>query len=101
MLKSVVLVPDVEAYRWLMICARHCAMRRYEVVAVVHAWVDAMRIIRDGRATVLVAGQHDHLFADGSPRVEIVAEHNEPTPLTPARRRPVRRSRDRRPATKP
>lgn len=101
MLKSVVLVPDAEAYRWLMICGQYCAARRYEVVAVVHAWAEAIRIIKDGRATVLVAGRHDHLPPDRSPRVEIVAEHNEPTSVQPSRRRPVRRNRDRRPAAKP
>jgi len=101
MLKSVVLLPDVEAHRWLMICGQYCTAHHYEIVAVVHVWADAIRMIRDGRATVLVAGRHDHLPPDRSPRVEIVVEHNEPTSTSPSRRRPVRRNRDRRPATKP
>lgn len=100
MFKSVVLLPDVEAHRWMMICAQYCEARHYEIVAVVHAWADAIRMIKDGRATVLVAGRHDHLPPDRSPRVEIVVEQNEPTSTRPERRRPVRRTRDRRPATR-
>jgi len=101
MLKSIVLLPDAEAHRWLMICAQYCAARRYEIVAVVHAWADAMRLIKDGRATVLVAGRHDHLPPDRSPRLEIVVEQTEPTSTPQERRRPVRCNRERRPVTKP
>lgn len=101
MLKTVVFIPDSETQRWLTVCAQYCAVRHYQVVAVVSAWVDAVRMVVDGRATVLVAGRRDHLPPDRSPRLEIVVEQTEPTPVRPSRRRPVRRDPGRRPANKP
>lgn len=99
---AIVLIPYADTQRWMMICAQYCAIRHYEIVAVVHAWVDAWQMIVDGRATVLVTGQRDHLPAGREPRLEVVTEHqNEPTSTPLNRRRPVRRTRDRRPANKP
>lgn len=102
MIQSIVFLPHNvnDAHRWVMACAQYCAMRRYEVVAVVHTWADAIKIIREGRATVLVTGRHDHLPPDRVPRVEIVTEQQHVTAVPPSRRRPVRRDRGHRPATK-
>lgn len=101
MLKSIVFIPDADSHRWMMACAQYCAVRHYEIVAVVHAWADAIRMIQDGRATVLVTGRPDHLPPDRMPRVEFVADDNKPTVVSSAHRRPIRRPRGARPPSAP
>lgn len=90
MLRSIVLLPaDLTAQRWLMVCAEYCALRSYEVVAVVSTWRDAWKLVHQGRATVLVIGRRDHLPPGFEPRLEVVTEQT--TPTAPGRRRPQRR----------
>ena len=88
MLRSIVFLPATDPHirQWLLVCAEYCALRRYEIVAVVHVWADVVRLIADGRASRIIAGRRDHL-----PEIEIVTEQT--TPEVAARRRPTRRVR--------
>lgn len=90
MIRSIVFLPNHVDSQWMQVCAAYCTAHRYEIVAVVHRWRDAMRLMDDGLATVLVTGRPDHLPPDREPRIEVVTEH-QPEPESSARRRPKRR----------
>lgn len=89
MIRSIVFVPTHDLH-WMRVCAAYCAAHSYEIIAVAHRWRDAVKLINEGRATVLVAGRHDHLPQDREPRIEIVTDQ-QTTPVADARRRPKRR----------
>ncbi|PZG07928.1 hypothetical protein C1I95_30475 [Micromonospora craterilacus] len=46
----------------------------YAFVGVVRTWEDALRLIRDGRAHVVVVASRSHLPHDRRPRIEAVAD---------------------------
>lgn len=60
---------------WMDTCAQYTARHGYQVIAVVSAWADAMRLARLHSA-VVVAGRREHLPADRLPRLEIVVEES-------------------------
>ena len=92
MIRSIVFLPTEisDTHRWVMTCAQYCASRRYEVVAVVHAWPDVIKYLAEGRATVLVIGTRRHLPVGREPRLEVVTEQHT-VQESSARRRPKRR----------
>lgn len=79
------------AQRWRDICAEHCQRRGYNVVAVVSAWEDAIQMMHDGVA-VIVVGHRDHLPAHRRPRLEAVTDPQAAQSRS-SQRRPQRRQR--------
>lgn len=60
---------DVHAAR----CLDYCGTMRYKVAGLVCGdWAAALRMIKDGLATVIVVSSPAHLEADREPRIEIV-----------------------------
>lgn len=76
---------------WMDTCAQYTARHGYQVIAVVSAWADAMRLARLHSA-VVVAGRREHLPADRLPRLEIVVEEGDTPTNLPMRHRPRRTS---------
>lgn len=61
------LLPDADR------CIRHCLSRGYHVVGIVKDnWAEAMRMLHDGRAEVLVVADEQHLDPERAPRIEVV-----------------------------
>lgn len=89
-LAAVVLVPPgiQGSGLWTDACAEHVQKRGYRLAAVCSAWADAMRMIFDGIADVIVVGRRDHLPRDRTPRVDVITEANQ---AGESRRRPQRR----------
>lgn len=97
--KAIIYVSDGgEADRWLDECTRYCGKRRYEIEAVVidnargERWTDALNLVTEGRAEVIVVARHDHLPADRPGRIEVVADQ-----MTRQRRPTLRDEADRQP----
>lgn len=58
---------------------RHCAVHGYEVEALVpvHQYGDALQLVAEGRAQVIVAATEDAASWDGIPRLEVADEDGE------------------------
>lgn len=89
-LRAVVFLPPGTpgAGIWRDACAEYVELRGYRLAAVCSAWADAITMVFDGEADVVVVGRRDHLPRDRTPRVDVVAE--EPRATAPGRRRPRR-----------
>lgn len=87
---AVIFVPTPTADRWIKVCAEYATSRRYTIVAVVSGWTDAVQMVTDGHASVLVVAQRDHLHPRREPRMEVVTEMT--SAPVPGRRRPWRSS---------
>lgn len=75
---------------WTDACGEYVQRRGYRLAAVCSKWGDAMRMIFDGLADVVVVGRRDHLPKDRTPRVDVVVEEKQDVP--PTLRRPKRLS---------
>lgn len=54
-------------------CIRHCLMQRYNIVGVIKDdWMAAIRMTREGTATVIIAAGPDRVDPDREPRIEYV-----------------------------
>ena len=54
-------------------CLEHCTARKYNVVGLIPGdWDAAMRMLREGTASVVVVSSADQLDAGCEPRVEVV-----------------------------
>lgn len=79
------LMPDADR------CLRYCMANRYNVIGVVRdRWADAMAMLADGRASVLVVADDQHLDPNRQPRIEVVAQQHDSPRL--ARTRALRRN---------
>lgn len=89
-LQAVVFLPPgtPAAGQWTDACGEYVERRGYRLAAVCSAWADAIRMVINGLADVIVVGRRDHLPRDRKPRVEIVTEETADAP--PTRRRPRR-----------
>lgn len=62
--------PDAEA------CVHYCLARGYHVVGIVKDdWAAAVNLVRQGKATVIVAADPHHLDPQRTPRVEFASEN--------------------------
>jgi hypothetical protein len=94
-IRAVIYVPDTsETDRWYRTALEYCEAHRYEVVGVVtercagDCWVDVIEMLRTGEANIAVIGRRDHLPAQRSPRIEVIAEATTPRAPTTRHRRP-------------
>ena len=54
-------------------CLEHCTARKYHVVGLIQGdWDAAMRMLREGLASVVVVSSADQLDPGSEPRVEVV-----------------------------
>ncbi len=89
-LRAVVFLPPGTpgAGRWTDACAEYIQRQGFRLAAVCGSWRDAVRLIFDGEAEVVVVGRRDQLPRDRTPRLDVVVEERPDAP--PARRRPRR-----------
>lgn len=75
-LHAIVFVPPGtgSAGVWTDACGEYVQRRGYHLAAVCSAWADAIRMVINGVADVIVVGRRDHLPRDRKPRVEVVTE---------------------------
>lgn len=91
-MRAIIWVPSGnDAERWKRVCVDYCERRGYDIVSVIYVQSDGLAEWRQLAAMadeyeVLVVGRQDHLPAQRSPRVEVVADAGQP----PWRRRPRR-----------
>jgi len=77
-------------------CINHCIAHGYHMVGLVKDdWGKAMEYLHEGKASVLVIADPEHLDPDREPRIEIVADEEKP-PADPTGRQ-IRTSRITRP----
>lgn len=74
-------------------CIEYCRSRGYDMVGVVRDdWTEAIRLTREGKASVIVAADARHLDPKRRPRIEIVAE--QPISDKETRTRIIRRNEE-------
>lgn len=75
-------------------CIDYCRVRGYRMIGVIKDdWRAAIEYIYDGRASVLVVADVDHLDPNRMPRIEVVADRLRNDPPTDGRERNCRTSR--------
>lgn len=76
MLRALLYIPahDPDMRKWMPILWRYCLDRSYHPEAVVHQWCDALTMVAQGLAQVIVVARRDHLDKDRMPRLEVVNE---------------------------
>lgn len=93
MLRALLFIPahDPELRRWLPILWRYCLDRSYHPEAVVHQWCDALTMLAQGLAQVVVVARREQVDLKW---LEVVSEMPEPgaEDVPPGQRR-VRRRR--------
>lgn len=89
-LRAVVFLPTgtPAVTQWTDACGEYIQRRGYRLAAVCSAWRDAIRLIFDDEADVVVVGRRDHLPRDRTPRVDVVVEEKHEAPAN--QRRPKR-----------
>lgn len=89
-LRAVVFLPPgtPAAARWTDACGEYIQRCGYQLAAVCGTWKDAIRLIFDDQADVVVVGRRDQLPPDRTPRLEAVTDA---TPAGENHRRPQRR----------
>lgn len=55
----------------------HIERRGYQLYSIVHEWGDALRLTRDGSASVVVFARAEHFEPDFDPRIEFVGEETQ------------------------
>lgn len=90
-INAVIFVPPTnDAERWLAVCGAYCARHRYQIVAVATSYDDAVTMLRNDEASVLVVADRNQLPPNRLPRMEIIAEVST-VQASQAQRRPQRR----------
>lgn len=76
--RAIVVYPDgPTSEAWLDRCLAHCRRREYDVVALVRGlsrWGDAVTMIQDHEAEVIVVSSRRHLDPARTPRLESTTE---------------------------